>query len=182
MCIGYHVKIRLITYYFMAMQSMHFDITNIPYMSDRGHLIAVARFLERNLGVVILIKCCVEHIIRNIIHRFNVNKERLHNLRMAVNMLQGDPTFESFQHKSSGIIKLDDDNGPIILLYLLKTHLYHWTIFANRNDITASSWNNHYEEMIKELYLKTNTLTKEQINNLNSTNFYYGNLNKGKKF
>ena len=153
------------------MQSMEFAITNIPFMSDHRHLIAAARCLERNVGVVITIKFCVKHIIRNIIHKFNVDKARLQNLKTAVNMLQGASTFESFQHKSSTIIKFDDDNGPIILLYLLKIHPYHWTAFANRDDIRDSSWNNPFEDMIKELHLKTNTLTKEEIDKLNSTNF-----------
>ena len=98
-------------------------------MSDRGHLIAAARCLERNVGVVITIKFCVKHIIRNIIHKFNVDKARLQNLKTAVNMLQGASTFESFQHKLSAIIQFHDENGSIIMLYLLKIHSYHWTAF-----------------------------------------------------
>ena len=144
-------------FFITAMQSMKFDIINVPFMSDRGHLIAAGRYMERNFNIVISIKFGVEHIIRNIVQKFNIERERLQDLRTAINKLQGASTFEAFQHKSSYVTQFDSENGPLILLYLLKIGPYHWTTFGNRYDITDSNWNKYYEDMIKELYVKTKT-------------------------
>lgn len=69
----------------------------------------------------------------------------------------------------------------MILLYLLKIHPYHWTTFDNRYDIKDSNWIIYYEDMIKELFVKTKTLTEQEVASLDTSNYYFGNLNKGKK-
>ena len=169
-------------FFLAVMQSMKFDIINVPFMSDRGHLIPAARYMERNFNVVISIKFCVEHIIRNVVQKFNIDKERLQELRTCVNKLQEASTFEGFQQQSSYVTQFDPEIGPLILLYLLKIHPYHWTTFANRHDIKDSKWNQYYEDMIKELFIKTKTLTEEEVMTFDAATCYFGNINKGKKF
>ena len=73
--------------FFFSMKSMSFYIENIPFMSDWGHLIAAARYLERNLGIIIRVKFCLEHIIRNIIHKFGIDKKMVRELMNVVNKL-----------------------------------------------------------------------------------------------
>ena len=40
-------------FFLMIMNSINFDVKKIPFMSDRGHSIAAARFLRKNLGIII---------------------------------------------------------------------------------------------------------------------------------
>ena len=102
-------------------------------------------------------------------------------MRTAINKLQGASTFEEFQHKSSYVTQFDSEKGPMILLYLLKIHPYHWTTFGNRYDIKDSNWIIYYEDMIKKLFVKTKTLTEQEVASLDTSNCYFGNLNKGGK-
>ena len=59
-------------YFIELMQSMKFDIINIPLMSDRGHLIPAARYMETKFNIVISIKFCVQYILRNVVQKFNI--------------------------------------------------------------------------------------------------------------
>ena len=59
------------------MKSIGFDIENVPFMSDRGHLLSAVRFLQPNTGLVISVKFCLEHIIRNINSRDGLNKKNV---------------------------------------------------------------------------------------------------------
>ena len=67
------------------MKAYQFDIENIPFMSDRGHLLAAARFLYKVSNIAITIKFCLEHIIRNVIARYDIPKEKVGTLRKALN-------------------------------------------------------------------------------------------------
>ena len=77
------------------------DIENIPFMTDRGHMIAAVRFLFKTTGMVISLKFCLKHLIRNDQHKFNIEKEKVGDLRKIINGMQSAHTYEIFVEKQS---------------------------------------------------------------------------------
>ena len=63
---------------------MGWDIENIPFMTDRGHLLAAVRFIYETTNIVITVKFCTEHIIRNVVHLFSIQKIKQPTLRTIV--------------------------------------------------------------------------------------------------
>ena len=80
----------------LAMKAMDMDIENIPFMTDRGHMIAAVRFLFKTTGMVISLKFCLEHLIRNVQHKFNIDKDQVGDLRKCINGMQSAHTYEIF--------------------------------------------------------------------------------------
>ena len=62
-------------FFIVIMKLMVFDVVNVPFMSDQGHLLAAVRLLYILLGIVITIKFCLEHIIRNVVGKFKLGKK-----------------------------------------------------------------------------------------------------------
>jgi hypothetical protein len=50
------------------------DVSSIPVFSDRGNLLAALRILWRDHSLILSIKICLEHLIRNVISRFSILK------------------------------------------------------------------------------------------------------------
>ena len=63
-------------FFLLSMKSMGFDNENIPFMTDRGNLLSAIRFLYQATNIVITVKFCTEHIIRNIVHSFSIPKTK----------------------------------------------------------------------------------------------------------
>ena len=62
-------------FFILTMKNIGFEFENVPFMSDRGHLLAAARMLLIVSGISISIKFCIEHIIRNTVANFDIKHE-----------------------------------------------------------------------------------------------------------
>ena len=136
------------------MKAMDMDIENIPFMTDRGHMIAAVRFLFKTTGMVISLKFCLKHLIRNDQHKFNIEKEKVGDLRKIINGMQSAHTYEIFVEKTKLLSKLNTNDCHDILVYLMKIHPRHWTIFGNRRDIPDTRWKETYDDFLKNEYNK----------------------------
>ena len=147
--LGYRVKIRCTMFFFLlSMKSIGFDIENVPFMCDRGHLLAAVRFLQPNTQLVISVKFCLEHIIRNINNRFGLNKDNAAKMRIIMNRLQSASTYEKYMIEIADIMDLEEVMNYEIIIYIMKIHPRHWTVFGNRHDISDESWKGLYENYL----------------------------------
>ena len=83
-------------FFVLTMKNSGFDIENVPFMSDRGHLLAAGRLLNTVCGITISVKYCMEHIIRNTIGKFHIKKSAIPLLRKVISAMQGSDTFEKY--------------------------------------------------------------------------------------
>ena len=62
--------------------------------------------------------------------------------------------------KITEIFQLQDVDHHDMIVYIMKIHPRHWTVFGNRNDILDSNWENEYEEYLLSMKVKTRQLTE----------------------
>jgi hypothetical protein len=112
------------------------DVEAFPWFSDRGYLLSASRFLFSQYGLLLSIKYCLEHIIRNVTVKFGLKKlgqTQLHTL------IQECQTSQTIAHFDFAIEKVFDypqsTTKPLcsykMALYLLSVHPIHWTVFGN---------------------------------------------------
>lgn len=51
-----------------------FDFSRTPVFTDRGHLLSAVTVAFLSFGIEVSLKYCIEHIIRNVNHHFNIKK------------------------------------------------------------------------------------------------------------
>ena len=98
------------------MKAMGFNITDIPFMSDRGHFLAAVKYLEQYSNMIVTVKFCLEHIIRNVIARYNLPKEEVLTLRKGLNGIQSASTYERFLRKFDILHTMDVPETKEIVL------------------------------------------------------------------
>ena len=113
------------------------DLSDLPVFTDRGNLLAAASVLEQSLGIVMNLKFCAEHIIRNINHQFRIKKAKESQVRNAVNALSGSSALDTYETKISGI-SCNDNLGPAIARYLLQIHPTQFTVYGNMPSFNLS--------------------------------------------
>ena len=106
-------------FFILTMKNIGFDIENVPFMSDRGHLLSAARLLHTVSGITISVKFCLEHIIRNTIGKFNLKKLDVESLRVIVAKMQGATSFEKFIEQCHILVNQWDTKGKQIAVYLM---------------------------------------------------------------
>ena len=90
-------------FFLLTMKAYQFDIENVPFVSDRGHLLVAVRFLYKLSNIFITIKFCLEHILRNVIGRYEIPKEKVSTLHKALNDMQSASTYDRFCKKNGNI-------------------------------------------------------------------------------
>ena len=78
--------------------------------------------------------------------------------------------------------KFDFANGCEILAYMLKIDPRHWSVFANRDDISDDSWRPDYQSTLKQYLLSAKSFTKEALDSMTDEKIYYRSLNRRGKF
>jgi hypothetical protein len=85
--LGFHAwisvesKLQHMEFMVLMMEQAGFNVELFPWMSDRGNLLAAATILLCcSEGISISIKYCLEHIIRNAVHKFKIGKDKLGRL------------------------------------------------------------------------------------------------------
>jgi hypothetical protein len=116
------------------MERAGFDVESFPWMSDRGNLLAAATILKGAKGLILLIKFCLEHIIRNVVHNFKIGKDKLGRLCTTMSAIQASFEFRVYARAT----------GWKITVYLMSIHPHHWVVFANRKDLANQAWMSAY--------------------------------------
>ena len=107
-------KLRTACVFLLSMKSVGLDIENIPFMTNKGHLLAAVRFIYQTTNIVITIKFCTEYIIHNIVHLFSIQRIKESTLRTIVMGMQQlttlDQYFEYIDEINENTIKDVNDN------------------------------------------------------------------------
>ena len=84
-------------FFLLSMKAMGFNITDIPFMSGKGHFLAAVKYLEQHNNTIVTVKFCLEHIIRNVLHKLNINKTKeAYLIRNAIVNLSSANTYQRF--------------------------------------------------------------------------------------
>ena len=86
------------------MISIGMDIEQMPFMCDRGHLVSAVRFIYATSQMVVTLKFCIEHIIRNVVTKFNIMKKHYKELREVIGSMQSSATYEQFLEKMTILV------------------------------------------------------------------------------
>ena len=147
-------KVHLV-WYLLALYYSGIPIETIPIFSDRGNLIAATKALHKHFKITLSIKFCLEHIFRNIVHKFNLEKEQglQRVIRARLHVLQSAETFEDFRYECEKTCELQDTKDPALgaktIDYLLRIHPIHWTVFGNRPSLGGEDvWLRGYQYLI----------------------------------
>jgi hypothetical protein len=108
-----------------------------PIFCDRGHLLSAAVAL-RESGVFLNLKYCTEHIIRNVVSKFQLQNNK--DIKGLLYRLQGAKLFSSYCNTLDEITR---HCGWKLRVYLIGIDPMHWCVFANR----SLSWCNNEEHM-----------------------------------
>ena len=164
------------------MKNIGFDIENVPFTSDRVHLLAAARMLKIVSRITISVKFCIEHIIRNTIAKCDVAKYDIKKLRDIIASMQGCSTFEKYLDICENLVKTWDGVGKDIAVYIMRIHPRHWTVFGNLDTIPDTSWMDKYASMLRSLFLQCDIISIDKLNKLTNEELFYQNVPIGKKF
>ena len=96
--------------------------------------------------------------------------------------LQSASTYEKFMIEIANIMDLDDVMHYEIIIYIMKTHPRHWTVFGNRHDISDASWNGLYEDYLLIMMVNAGCIQNNDIDLFPKEKLYDGNLPHEKKF
>lgn len=116
------------------------DLGKLPLMTDRGVLLSVVNDYLAERHILLSLKYCVEDILRKIESRFSFSKTCQYYLRSCVQKLSGASTFQEFVWTLSEMERRLGKQGPTLVLYLLRIHPRHYTVFANRESILDEQW------------------------------------------
>ena len=99
------------------MKALQFDIENVPFMSDRGHLLSSVRSLYKTGGMVTTVKFGLEHMIRNVVATFNIPKDKVLLLRKVINGMQNATNHDKFILNMRTMNNLEFPEEKEIMLY-----------------------------------------------------------------
>lgn len=131
------------SWFLLMLIRAEYDILNFPTFSDRGHLLAAVRAIYVSYGWEISVKFCVEHIIRNMVHKFKVKGDTLVVvLRRCVMSIQAAgylvQSSQRYDELASAFLC-----GPQMALYLLGIDPVHWTIVGNKETTDQDELKKH---------------------------------------
>ena len=69
---------------FVSMKVVGFDVENVPFMPDRGHLLVVNRLLDIVTGITISVKLCTDYLSRNTVGKFKLKEMCIKPLRKHI--------------------------------------------------------------------------------------------------
>ena len=101
---------------------------NIAVFTDRGNLLAASSLIFAKLGLILNLKFCFKHIIRNVISMFHIPNDDTQPLRNIMNFIQCavvDVVFFEY------MLKLTESYGHEVSLYVLKIHPTHYSVYGN---------------------------------------------------
>jgi hypothetical protein len=148
-------SVEHLSWVLLMIQRCKFDLQSFPIFTDRGKLLSASAALKQSLGIVVSLKYCLEHLIRNVVHKFSLKKSKHQPLlRARMSSVQEADTLSKFIH---GMEKLAKDfeaisvAGHEISFYLLSINPRHWTVFGNRPQPTIEDWTPMYLSYVKQV-------------------------------
>ena len=159
----------------------HIDFSESPLFTDQGPLLSAARQLAFHLNYQINIVLCLQHLIRNVKHKFpmffDVTSGSTDLVTNCLQEVQAVPTMNLFFDTISQMIlrlarihnKAIDDVVELGL-YILQYHPSHWTVFANCVEFENLRYRDKLRTVIADLrsskYI-TESLEKTPCTNIN---------------
>jgi hypothetical protein len=149
-------------YILLMMYQAGFNFEEFPVFTDRGHILAAVRALAEHYGLVVSVKYCLIHILRNIYHLFNINQRSREGRAVAWFMreMQSAPDVNAFLDAAKKLVKalpqIEENEtlstGARIVIYVLGTiHPTHWTVFGNTPSQHESMWEPLYFTYLAEV-------------------------------
>ena len=166
-------------FFVLTMKNSGFDIENVPFMSDRGHLLADGRLLNTVCGITISVKYCMEHIIRNTIGKFHIKKSAIPLLRKVISAMQGSDTFEKFLTNTHDLADKFEDFGKEIAVYIMRIHPRHWTVFGNLETIPDTYWIDNYATLLRVFFDRCGIMDTCDLDKLKNADLFFNNISIG---
>ena len=126
-----------------ALHGINFDCT---MFTDRGHLLSAAKWLSSMTNLEFNLMCCIQHLKRNVFHKFPVFKEP--HLSKKVKLLLETATkaetsftfIRSFHEFSSQVTPLAGSTAAMsVAQCLLSIDPMHWSTMANNKSLFCES-------------------------------------------
>lgn len=121
-----------------------FDFSCTPVFTDRGHLLSAVTVAWHLFGIEVSLKYCLEHIIRNVNHKFSIQEKdgRACIIRRCISDMQGATSIASFLLACEKLrTAIDEDTASEVITYLMKNiHPRHWTVFGNNHEYPDEQW------------------------------------------
>ena len=92
------------------------DLTVFTFFADRGKFCNAAGLILNDFGVLINLKFCLEHIFRNIVANFSIEKEDTKQLRSLLHKLQCSTKVQNYA-VAAMLIKVSF--GEVVTEYIL---------------------------------------------------------------
>lgn len=130
-----------------SLHSSGIDVEGVPIFTDRGHLLGAVRVLLTSFGIHISVKYCLEHIWRNVCHKFlfNPDAKEIQALRNVIADMQRARNVGAFIEACRDVTALMRERGAEIVQYLMEgIHPRHWTVFGNLMSYEDTEWEPEY--------------------------------------
>jgi hypothetical protein len=76
-------------------------------------------------------KYCLEHIIRNVVHKFKIGKDKSGRLRTILSVMQVSFKLGVGVWATDNLnLEFGNETGRKIMVYLMSIHSQHWVVFA----------------------------------------------------
>jgi hypothetical protein len=141
-----------------------YPMEDFPIMTDRGNLLAAARALEEKLNIVLNLKFCVEHLIRNVTAMFDLDKDQETIIRASVEKIQQSSYLTTLSDHFNHLVSVfGEEKGCGIGIYLLGIDPVHWIVYANKDicdDKGLSEWR---RDMLRHFISKLEGVLPELI-------------------
>ena len=144
--------------WFLQMCGKHgIDYAKSPLFTDQGPLLSAARILTDRYDYTFIIMLCLQHLLRNVRHRFPEYMKGPDGTTLETSLRQANQvtSIEDFFDVLTGIVEYcakvfphDIDNVVKLGLYIAQYHPSHWTTFANLPDFDDAEYRDMREQVV----------------------------------
>ena len=148
--------------WFLQMCAKHgIDYAKSPLFTDQGPLLSAARILTDRYDYTFIIMLCLQHLLRNVRHKFPEYTKGLFGTTVETSLRQANQvtSMEAFFDVLTGIVEYcanvyhhDIDNVVKLGLCIAQYHPSHWTTFANLPDFDDAKHREMREQVVGTWY------------------------------
>ena len=148
--------------WFLQMCAKHgIDYAKSPLFTDQGPLLSAARILADRYDYTFIIMLCLQHLLRNVRHKFPEYTKGLFGTTVETSLRQANQvtSMEAFFDVLTGIVEYcanvyhhDIDNVVKLGLCIAQYHPSHWTTFANLPDFDDAKYREMREQVVGTWY------------------------------
>jgi hypothetical protein len=105
-----------------------------PIMTDCRNLLAASRALKEEFNLTLNLKFCLEHVIRNLVSMFDLDKDDEAIYLSAVKRIQQSSYLTNLTENFDKLVNsFDNIVGCGMEIYLLSIDPVHWIVYANKD-------------------------------------------------